>query len=90
MDEYQSLGPAAFRVKWSKNGVKCSATNILQGLKRERQQRDNMVANQARAEYSGVNFGIQFTYMKAGKSGICTRDSAIANRYRLLKQYGAA
>jgi hypothetical protein len=84
MDEFFNLGQERFWAKWSRDGVRCCSSNILQGLKEERRRRNDALANEAKLEY-GADFGIQFAYKKGCKSGVCVRNSDIARRYKLLK-----
>jgi hypothetical protein len=81
MDEFNSLGQNSFWVKWSKNGVRCHSTNILRGLKEERCQRNDALANEA-------DFELQFAYKKGHKYGVCARNSSIARRYGMMKVVG--
>jgi len=85
MTEYQSMGSEAFWGKWSKDGVRYSASKILVGLQEEWTSRDKRIADQARAEYGGDEFQRQFAYKKGGMVGACAKNSAIASRYRLMK-----
>jgi hypothetical protein len=87
MDEFNSLGQNGFWVKWSKNGVRCHSTNILRGLKEERRQRNDALANEARVQY-GADFELQFAYKKGRKYGVCARSSSIARRYGVMKVVG--
>jgi len=82
MNEYQSLGNAVFKEKWS-NAL--SSSKILSVLRGRRKQDWDQLAQAARLEYPGEAFGACFTYKKRGKWIVPFQSKAIARRYLVLK-----
>jgi hypothetical protein len=79
--EYQSLGDAAFKEKWSNST--CSS-QIVSSFRSQRQNNWDRLADVARLEYPGDAFKV-FTYKKNGKWIIPHQSKAIAERYLILK-----
>ena len=82
VNEYQSLGDAAFKEKWS--NATCSS-KILSMVRGRRKLNWDDLAKAARVEYPGDAFNACFTYRKNGEWVVPRQSRAIAKRYLMLK-----
>jgi hypothetical protein len=80
--EYQRLGDAAFKEKWSNFQT---SSKILSSLRGRKQQNWDKLAEAAKLEYAGDDFNAIFAYKKKGKWIIPRQSKAIAERYLILK-----
>jgi hypothetical protein len=83
MEEYQSTGSSEFWKKWSMNGKKCTSSDILIGLKKERKGRDNADVASAK-ERLGADYDATFSYRKGGMKLRMVSKHAIARPDKVL------
>ena len=83
MREYESLGPQNFWPKWSVHGERCTPSEILAGLAKERKDKEKADANAARAAYA-TDFEEVFSYRKGAQTFKMVSEKAIARRFQQL------
>lgn len=83
MQEYESLGPQDFWKKWSVHGKRCTPSKILDGLAKERRDKERADANAAKAAYA-TDFKEVFAYRKGAQTFKMVSEKAIARRFQQL------
>ncbi|KAF8335641.1 hypothetical protein F5887DRAFT_891815 [Amanita rubescens] len=73
-----------FWKKWSNDGKRSTPSKILDGLAKERKEKEQADSNKAKETY-GTGFQERFTYKKGGKTYKMKSKKAIAQRFRKLQ-----
>jgi hypothetical protein len=81
MIEYESLGPKDFWGKWSINGNKCTGSSILDGLAKDRKEKERRDARAAKEAHT-ADFQDVFSYTKSRRTFKMTSEKGIARRFR--------